>query len=206
MNGMSLSIVFGTPDDRDPQLALGDHLGDRQRAAQRAVAADDEQDVDAQLLQAVDDLLRVLLPREVPRIVPPSSLMSRTTSGVEVDHRLPVPGDEPLVAVAEARDPVHAVVAVSSITSARITSLRPGHSPPQVTIPTRVFDGSKKILRRGPPASNPGSSRPPRRARGPSQRCRRAAPGRSRRPNDANCAGDRAARPAASLGGTVRAS
>ena len=42
-------------------------------------------------------------PREVPRIVPPSSLMSRTTSGVEVDHRVPVAGDEALVAVAEAR-------------------------------------------------------------------------------------------------------
>ena len=27
-----------------------------------------------------------------------------------------------------------------------MTLLRPGHSPPQVTIPTRVFDGSKKIL------------------------------------------------------------
>ena len=39
-----------------------------------------------------------------------------------------------------------------------MTLLSPGHSPPQVTIPTRVFDGSKKIFRRGPPASNPGSS------------------------------------------------
>ena len=32
-----------------------------------------------------------------------------------------------------------------------MTSLSPGHSPPQVTIPTRVFDGSKKIFRRGLP-------------------------------------------------------
>ena len=38
-----------------------------------------------------------------------------------------------------------------------MTLFRPGHSPPQVTIPTRVLDGSKKILRRGPPASKPGS-------------------------------------------------
>ena len=49
-------------DDRDPQLALGDHVGDPLRAVQRAVAADHEQDVDAELLQAVDDLVRVLLP------------------------------------------------------------------------------------------------------------------------------------------------
>ena len=39
-----------------------------------------------------------------------------------------------------------------------MTLLSPGQSPPQVTIPTRVFDGSKKICRRGPPASKPGSS------------------------------------------------
>ena len=39
-----------------------------------------------------------------------------------------------------------------------MTLLSPGQSPPQVTIPTRVLDGSKKILRRGPPASKPGSS------------------------------------------------
>ena len=61
MNGMSLSIVFGMPTTAIRVAALGDHLGDLLRAAHRAVAADDEQDVDAHLLQAVDDLLRVLL-------------------------------------------------------------------------------------------------------------------------------------------------
>ena len=52
------------------------------------------------------------------------------------------------------------------MTRPRMTSLRPGHSPPQVTMPTRVFEGSKKICRRGPPGSKPGSSStgPPRAA------------------------------------------
>ena len=63
MNGMSLSIVFGTPTTAIRRLALGDDVGDRLRAAQRAVAADDEQDVDPELLEAVDDLLRVLAAR-----------------------------------------------------------------------------------------------------------------------------------------------
>jgi hypothetical protein len=38
-----------------------------------------------------------------------------------------------------------------------ITSLSPGHRPPQVTIAARVFAGSKKIFRRGPHGSIPGS-------------------------------------------------
>src|SRR5437764_1416964 len=45
-----------------------------------------------------------------------------------------------------------------------MTSLRPGHRPPHVTIPARVLDGSKKILRRGPAGSKLGRSptEPPR--------------------------------------------
>ena len=42
MNGMSLSIVFGTPTIAIRSAALGDDVGDRLRAVQRAVAADDE--------------------------------------------------------------------------------------------------------------------------------------------------------------------
>ncbi len=42
------------------------------------------------------------------------------------------------------------------MTSPRITSLMPGHRPPQVTIPTRILAGSKKMLRRGPAGSKPG--------------------------------------------------
>ena len=61
MNGMSLSIVFGMPTTAIFAPALGDLVGDRLRAAERAVAADHEEDVDARALEAVDDLLRVLL-------------------------------------------------------------------------------------------------------------------------------------------------
>ena len=38
-----------------------------------------------------------------------------------------------------------------------MTSFSPGHSPPQVTMATRVLDGSKKIFARGPPGSIDGS-------------------------------------------------
>src|SRR5271167_1360026 len=38
-----------------------------------------------------------------------------------------------------------------------MTSLIPGHKPPQVTIAQEVLAGSKKILRRGPANSNAGS-------------------------------------------------
>jgi hypothetical protein len=49
-------------DDGDPQAALGDHVGDPLGPAQRPVSSDHEQDVDPELLEAVDDLLRLLLP------------------------------------------------------------------------------------------------------------------------------------------------
>src|SRR3954465_5161016 len=48
------------PHDRDPQLALCDHASDRLGAMQRAVAADHDQDVGPELLQAIDDLLGIL--------------------------------------------------------------------------------------------------------------------------------------------------
>ena len=48
-------------DARSSARARSTDVGDPLRAAQRAVAADDEQDVDPELLEAVDDLLRVLL-------------------------------------------------------------------------------------------------------------------------------------------------
>ena len=62
-----------------------------------------------------------------------------------------------------------------------MTSFSPGHRPPQVAMPTRHFEGSKKIFRRGPAGSNPGNcstGTPARRWRWP---CRRTARGRSRR-------------------------
>ncbi len=90
MNGMSLSIVFGMPTTAISQPALGDHVGDPLRAVQRAVAADHEQDVDAQLLEAVDDLVRVLLPARgaEDRAAVLVDVAARR-SGVEVDHGVP---------------------------------------------------------------------------------------------------------------------
>src|SRR5208337_4852906 len=41
----------------------------------------------------------------------------------------------------------------------RITLFRPGHKPPQVTMPARVRVGSKNNLSRGPASSNSTSSR-----------------------------------------------
>ncbi len=64
----------------------------------------------------------------------------------QIHHLIPVRGDETLVTVAEADDAPPTVWLVSLRTRPRMTSLRPGHSPPQVTIPARVFDGSKEDL------------------------------------------------------------
>ena len=58
MNMMSLSIVLGMPTTAIFAPALGDFLGDAHGAAERAVAADDEQHVDAHPFQAIDDLGR----------------------------------------------------------------------------------------------------------------------------------------------------
>ncbi len=39
-----------------------------------------------------------------------------------------------------------------------MTLFSPGHSPPQVTMPTRIRAGSKNRYSRGPPGSSEGSS------------------------------------------------
>ena len=67
--------------------------------------------------------------------------------------------DQAAIAVAEAEDVGRRRSgSASSRTSPRITLFSPGHSPPQVTMPTRVLAGSKKSRSRGPPGSNDGSS------------------------------------------------
>ena len=98
-------------DDRDPQPALGDHVGDRLRAVQRPVAADDDEDVDPELLEAVDDLLGVLAPARAAE--DRAAVLVDVLDDVrrQLHHRTAVAGDEALVAVAEPDDPVHAVVA-----------------------------------------------------------------------------------------------
>ena len=52
---------LGDADHGDPQAPLADHPHDLHGAAHRAVAADDEQHVDVEPLEAVDDLLGVLV-------------------------------------------------------------------------------------------------------------------------------------------------
>ena len=145
-------------DDRDLRPALGDLRRRSDGAAERAVAADDEEHVDAHPLQAVDDLRRVLLAaRRAEDRAPVLVDVRRRTRGVRSSTSPPVLGDEPLIAVAEAVDLPHPVAGTRAPSpGARITSLRPGQSPPQVTIPARVFDGSKKIFLRGPAGSNAG--------------------------------------------------
>ena len=87
MYGMSLSIVFGMPTIAILQAALGDHARDLLRAVQRPVAADHEQDVDADLLQAVDDLLGVLPAARAAEDRPAVLVDVAHDLGVEVDHR-----------------------------------------------------------------------------------------------------------------------
>ena len=172
MNGMSLSIVFGTPT-----IAIRSLRARRSRRRCRcAPRSEPSPPITNRMLMPSCSRQSTIssgscCPREVPRIVPPSSLMLLHDVRVEVHHRVAVAGDEPLVAVAEADDPAARRSArVSSITSPRMTLLSPGQRPPQVTIPTRVLDGSKKILRRGPPASKPGSSATSHAARGDHRR------------------------------------
>ena len=57
---MSLSMVFGIPTTAIASPAPHGFLGDRERSAKRPVAADREEHVDPQALEAVHHLLGVL--------------------------------------------------------------------------------------------------------------------------------------------------
>ena len=144
MKGMSLSIVFGMPTTA---------IRGRARAITCAIScapcSDPSPPITNRMLTPSCSRQSTISsgscwPRELPEDRPAVLVDVAHDLGVEVDHRVPVAGDEALIAVAEPDDPAHAVVArLSSITSPRMTLFRPGHSPPQVTIPTRVLDGSK---------------------------------------------------------------
>ncbi len=82
-------------DDGVLVAALLDHAGDLQRPAHGTVTAHDEQHVDVHHLEAVDDLLGVLLPAEVPRMVPPISSMPETESSVNSTTRALEARDDP---------------------------------------------------------------------------------------------------------------
>ena len=80
---------------------------DRQRAAQRAVAADREEEADPQALEEVSRSPPGPAARaRRPGSLPPFSWMSLDHLGVQGQRLVPVPGDEALVAVADAVDRV----------------------------------------------------------------------------------------------------
>jgi hypothetical protein len=84
--------------------------GDLHRPAERAVAADDEQDVDVHPLETVHDFLGIL---PAPRGAEDRAAVLVDVADHrrrEIDHVVAVAGDEALVAVAEAVDPLHAVM------------------------------------------------------------------------------------------------
>ena len=98
-------------DDGDPQAPLGDHPDDLHRAAHRPVAADDEQHVDVEPLEAVDDLLGVLVAaRGAQDGAAVDGDVAHRGSGLSSTTSWPYDGDEPLVAVLDADDPAHLVV------------------------------------------------------------------------------------------------
>ena len=207
MNGMSLSIVFGTPTTAMRSPRCGDHAGDLLRAVQRAVAADHEQDVDAHLLEAVDDLLRVLAAARAAEDRAAVLVDAAHDVGVELHDLVPVAGDEALVAVAEAEDPAHAVVARELHHQAADDVVEPGAETAAGDDARRAsWTGRRRSCAAGRRPRSPAAPRRARRGRRPGRRCRRAARGRSRPPSDASCGGCRAARPAASRSGTRPAS
>jgi hypothetical protein len=78
--------------------------------AHRAVATDHEQDVDAEPLQAVDDLLRVLWPAGGAQHGAAVDVDVPNALRRQIHQLVAVGGDETLVAVAEADDAPHPVV------------------------------------------------------------------------------------------------
>ena len=126
------------------------------------------------------------LPREVPRMVPPCSLMYSTLGRGQLDHgcaRAGPPG--PGSRCGSRRSGTRRSARSSSRTRPRITSLSPGQSPPQVTMPTRILRRVEVDLAA---AARPARTTAARRyGRPASPGCRRAAPGRSRRRSARSC-------------------
>ncbi len=71
---MEVDVVvdrLGHAHHADLEPALLNLLGDAERAAHGAVSANDEEHADAERLQVIDHLARVLAPRDEPSMVPP---------------------------------------------------------------------------------------------------------------------------------------
>mmetsp|Transcript_19785 Transcript_19785/g.30966 ORF Transcript_19785/g.30966 Transcript_19785/m.30966 type:complete len:210 (-) Transcript_19785:286-915(-) len=90
-------------------------------------------------------------PLDVPRIVPPWLCMFLTKSGVKF-IMFPV-GIKPSYPNRKPRKVLTPYLCQRHNTRALMTLLRPGERPPQVTIPTVVVLGSKKIFFLGPAIS-----------------------------------------------------
>jgi hypothetical protein len=103
---------LGHAHDADRQSARGDLAADVVSATHRAVAADDHQDVDAELDEAVDDRDGVLCAAGRSEDRPAALVDARDVLGGELDDVVPVGLDDACVAVLEADDVAHAVVGV----------------------------------------------------------------------------------------------
>ena len=129
MKGMSLSIVFGTPTIaiRSPRSAITP-------AISCAPCSEPSPPITNRTLTPTCSRQSTISsgswrPRELPRIVPPSSLMPLTTSASSSMSSVPVAGDEALVAVAEADDAAHAVVPGELHHEAADDVVEPGAEP-----------------------------------------------------------------------------
>ena len=99
-------------------------------------------------------------PREDDKISPPLRWISFTSSGVNSTGSLGAFEDRPAYPYRKPKTALTRYCQSRLRVMVRITSLRPGHNPPHVTMPQFSFSGSKKIFRRGPALSNIGSSPP----------------------------------------------
>ncbi|MBA7680714.1 hypothetical protein ES703_89035 [subsurface metagenome] len=96
-------------------------------------------------------------PREDDKMSPPLRWISFTNSGVNGRGFCGAFEDNPAYPYRKPRTFLTPYCHIRLRVMVRITSLRPGHNPPQVTMPQFSFLGSKKILRRAPALSNIGS-------------------------------------------------
>ena len=151
MKWMSLSIVFGMPTTAIGQpapLDLGDDLVAPRAACRRRRSRTATPIPSATRRSTISP--GSWLPRDVPSIVPPCWWISLTIAGVEPDRLVPVPGDQPFEAVAEAEDLLDAVGVGQLEDQPAHDVVDAGQSPPQVTMPQRSVAGSKKMRSRGP--------------------------------------------------------
>ena len=85
---------FGDADDGDLKAAFVDFIGDGQAAAEGAVAADDEEDVDGHAFEAIDDFDGVLVAAGGAEDGAAALVDFGDHFGVEVEDVVAVAGDE----------------------------------------------------------------------------------------------------------------